>query len=208
MFALDISLGYGESVGRPSFEIFFFLVKSEVEFLVGLATGDWVGGEDGETASRGVLRRVAPILVFFQILGFLVYIGGCGDLGHLAPFVLNLTVALRGGLRPRVVDFAFVHVDLGAVHFAAVDLRVLQRHYLSVQVAVGPRLGFGGGLCCVQQICLGFGRLNVADFEILGGDRLRRVLVNPTVFLKQGRLLNQACEFRAVPTARVQASRR
>jgi len=65
VLAFDISFSDRESVGCARFQILLFLVKCEVESLVGLAAGDGVGWEDGQAAARGVLRCVASILVLF-----------------------------------------------------------------------------------------------------------------------------------------------
>ena len=149
MFALDFPLSDGECIGSARLQIVFFLVKSKVESLLWLATRNRVSLEDCKAATRGILSCVGAVLFLFKILCFLLYIGGCMYLRDFASLALDFTVALNRCLRPRVLDVALIHVDFRAVNFAAMDLWILQRHDLSVDIAVGTGLWLGGSLCCV-----------------------------------------------------------
>jgi hypothetical protein len=95
------------------------------------------------------------------------------------PFAFYFSVVLGGGLGSEVAHFVLVHVDAGTVHFAPVDLRVLQRDDL-------PSASHLGGLGCVEGVLD-----ECALLQVLRRDGCRRVflttrVLSEGVFLKFG----------------------
>lgn len=184
----NFSFGRGEG---SCLELIIIFIELEIESLLLSAARLRLGREYGETAAWG--RRiflVSSILFLFKSFNFLVIIGGCSDLRHLAFNLISAT-ALGWGLRPRIIQVALVDIDLRTVYFAAVDLRVLQSQDLSVlSCSQQALLWFSWGFGCVQEYPLGLSRLNLIRFEILRGNRLRRFFWQSTISLEQWHLLH------------------
>jgi hypothetical protein len=139
-----------------------------------------------KTASTSWLSLLScPFLLFFEILGLLIRIGGCYcNLSHFT-FVLNSTIVLSRSFRSWFLYFTLINVNFWAINFSAMNLRILQRHYLTILRPQRSLLWFCWCFCCVQKNRFCFCCLNLTWFEILRSHRLWRILRNSSISLKQ-----------------------